>query len=133
MNRPGARVGDRTIAEGVKLTDEEREAVTLARWYSADDHHRAVERIVAARLAQVTADRNRTYRISEETAQRELIQQMRAEGAESERDSLKAAVRALADEWEQAAVDGGPRNYAASLFATAARDLRAALPPEASS
>lgn len=38
-----------------------------------------------------------------------------------------ARVRVLAAEWEQAAADGGARNYAASLFATAARDLRAAL------
>lgn len=38
-----------------------------------------------------------------------------------------ARVRELADEWEQAASKGGPRNYAASVFATAARDLRAAL------
>lgn len=38
-----------------------------------------------------------------------------------------ARVRELADEWEQAAAKGGPRNYAAGLFATAARDLRRAL------
>lgn len=36
-------------------------------------------------------------------------------------------VRALANEWELAAAGAGPRNYAGSLFSTAARDLRRAL------
>lgn len=51
----------------------------------------------------------------------------------NENSAARAAlgrVRALAGEWEQAAAGGGPRNYAASLFKTAAKDLRAALGDE---
>jgi hypothetical protein len=45
----------------------------------------------------------------------------------SEAQATLGRVRELVDEWERAAVKGGPPYYAAGLFATAAKDLRAAL------
>lgn len=46
--------------EGVRLTEEEREALMVASGFPADLFH-AVKRIIAARLAEVTVERRRWY------------------------------------------------------------------------
>jgi hypothetical protein len=67
--------------------------------------------------------------LKERIAEAECLLHMTMDARDRAERRVEAA-EALADEWERAAADGGPRNYAASLFATAARDLRAALGDE---